>query len=63
MYDYFKKYHAWEVLRPGESIVVSLPIQDLLCVQQRMTTHERTFRLDSIDEGFGEMKTRVTRVL
>jgi len=61
MSSYFKPFHAWEVLAPGESIVMPLPVIDLVSVQQRLTNDAREFRLDAIPVEFGELKTRVTR--
>lgn len=61
MHSYFKPYHAWEILQPGESIVMPLPVQDLVSVQQRLTRSDREFKLESIPVEFGELKSRVTR--
>lgn len=64
MFSYFKPYHQWEVLTVGESIVVPLPLIDLVSVQERMAReHDKVFKLTSIEADTGPMKTRVERVM
>lgn len=58
-----KPYHLWEVLEPGESVVISLPIIDLLHVVERMARdHNKVFRLDGVPVHEGEIKSRATRI-
>lgn len=61
--EYFEPYHQWEVLRVGESIVVPLPVIDLVPVQERMlAVNGKVFSLYRIPVDNGPYKTRVERV-
>lgn len=59
-----KPYHQWEVLTVGEMIAVSLPLIDLVPVQERLARERNmVFKLETIPVNDGPLKTRVTRVL
>lgn len=61
--SYFKPFHQWEVLSVGESIVVPLPIHDLVHIQERLTRERKMgFKLTDLKAEFGPIKTRVERV-
>lgn len=56
-------YHLWDVLQIGEHVIVTLPVVDLVHVQERFANEKnKVFALKQISGG-DAIKTIVTRMM